>query len=139
MVKQRNKFQSHTHARWLGFIAVLLMSLALAACSTGSDPVADPQQRDGTDGTVVHVSARITGFSLDKSSVSAGAVTFVVKNDDDMPHDFSIQGNGVDTKTARIRPGQTASLSVNLTPGAYNYKCTVEGHSQMMHGTLTAK
>jgi plastocyanin len=115
------------------------MSVALAACSIGSDPVADPQQRDGTDGTVVHVSAKIFGFSLDKTSVNAGHVTFMVKNDDNMPHDFAIQGNGVDAKTARIGPGQTASLSVNLTPGTYTYICTVEGHGRLMHGTLTAK
>ena len=49
----------------------------------------------------------------------AGTITFLVRNDGTMPHDFAIQGNGVDQKTVMIKPGQTASLTVDLKPGIY--------------------
>ena len=68
----------------------------------------------------------------------AGTITFLVRNDGTMPHDFAIQGNGVDQKTVMIKPGQTASLTVDLKPGIYTYKCTVPVHALLgMKGTLT--
>ena len=81
-----------------------------------------------SSGTTLHVVDGLR-FALDASQVRAGTITFLVKNDGPMPHDFAIQGNGVDQKTAMLKPGHTASLTVDLKPGTYTYKCTMPGHA----------
>lgn len=130
-------------------LGVWLLSVMLAACggrttpgnevATGA-PSDRTQQKDGAHGseTTLHVVATGFAFVLDASQVRAGTITFLVKNDGPMPHDFAIQGNGVDQKTTMLKPGHTASLTVDLAPGTYTYKCTVPGHAVLgMQGTLT--
>lgn len=91
-------------------------------------------------GTVVGVTAGKPSefkFTLSKTSVPHGAVTFKVTNKGTVPHDFKIAGK----KTALINPGQTKSLSVTFAKaGKYPYQCTVSGHAAAgMKGTLTVK
>jgi uncharacterized cupredoxin-like copper-binding protein len=44
----------------------------------------------------------------------------------------------VDQKTGMLKPGHNASLTVDLKPGIYTYKCTILGHALLgMKGTLT--
>ena len=55
-----------------------------------------------------------------------------------MNHDFAIRSNGVSEKTRRIKPGESATLTVELEPGTYTYICTTSGHEQLgMRGTIT--
>jgi uncharacterized cupredoxin-like copper-binding protein len=64
--------------------------------------------------------------------------SIVVTNDDPMPHDFAIEVNGVEHKTTMLDPGKAESLTVDLKPGTYKYRCTVTGHSLVgMRGTFT--
>jgi plastocyanin len=77
-------------------------------------------------------------FALTVSQVRAGITTFLVKNEAAMPHDFAIQGHGVDQTTGMLKPGDTALLIVDLKPGIYTYRCTMLGHALLgMKGTLT--
>jgi uncharacterized cupredoxin-like copper-binding protein len=72
-------------------------------------------------------------FTLSSSSVKAGSVTFKVTNKGKIPHDFSIGGK----KTATLKPGASATLTVTLKKGSAPYKCTIPGHAQAgMKGTL---
>ena len=90
------------------------------------------------NGPSVNVAARDFAFSLDTAEIKAGTVTFVVKNNGSMPHDFEIRGDGVTQKTEMLDPGETASLTVDLQPGTYTYVCTVGGHNFLgMKGTFT--
>jgi plastocyanin len=134
---------------WPHFLGALLLSVTLASCSGRTIPENEvasgalanraPQQEGMSGGgTTLHVVATGFAFVLDASQGHAGPVTFLVKNAGAMPHDFAIQGNGVDQKTAMLKPGQTASLTVDLKPGTYTYKCTVPVHALLgMKGTLT--
>jgi uncharacterized cupredoxin-like copper-binding protein len=62
----------------------------------------------------------------------------VVQNNGSTQHDFAIRGNGVVKKTATIKPGETARLTVDVEPGNYTYICTIPGHEQLgMNGTFT--
>jgi uncharacterized cupredoxin-like copper-binding protein len=64
------------------------------------------------------------------SSPHAGKVTFNVKNDGKLPHDFVVEGNGVKEKTPLLNPGQSKTLEVDLKPGTYDVYCSVPGHKQ---------
>jgi plastocyanin len=135
--------------RWLHRLGILLLSVALAACAgrtTPGDKVAigassaRTPQEDGVNGsgTTLHAVATDFAFALDASQVRAGTITFLVKNTGAMPHDFAIHGHGMDQKTSMLKPGHTVSLTVDLKPGTYTYKCTMLGHTLLgMKGTLT--
>ncbi len=60
----------------------------------------------------------------------AGPVVFDVKNVGKLPHDFVIQGGGVNEKTPTLDPGATAKLKVTLKPGSYDVYCSIPGHKQ---------
>jgi plastocyanin len=137
------------HIRRLHLLGLLMLSVALAACGGRTMPgnevaIGAPSDRtpqeDGANSSKMTLHAVATGFAfvLDASQVCAGAITFLVKNEGPMPHDFAIQGNGVAQITAMLKPGNTASLTVDLKPGTYTYKCSVPGHAFLgMKGTLT--
>jgi uncharacterized cupredoxin-like copper-binding protein len=121
----------------LRLLVVTFLAALLAACSSnqpGSVASGDKVARSST----INVVSEDLQFSLDSTQVSAGTVTFVVKNEGDMPHDFAMDVNGEEHKTAMIHPGETETLIVDLRPGTYSYKCTVPGHALLgMRGTIT--
>jgi uncharacterized cupredoxin-like copper-binding protein len=90
--------------------------------------------------TVVNVAAGKSGFSftLSKSTVPHGAVTFKVKNVGGFPHSFKVcaspKGGSANScagkGTPTISPGASATLTVTLAKkGSYEYLCTVPGHA----------
>jgi uncharacterized cupredoxin-like copper-binding protein len=102
-----------------------------------------------TKATTVNVSinaAKEFSFTVSPKAVKAGAVTFKITNKGNLPHDFKIcasnkggTANACAGKvTAQINPaGGTATLSVNLKAGSYEYLCTVSGHAAAgMKGVL---
>ena len=75
-------------------------------------------------------------FTLSKKTVAKGVVTFKVANRGKLEHDFKIAGK----KTAKLKPGKTATLKVTLKKGKAAYLCTLPGHAAGgMKGTLTVK
>jgi plastocyanin len=138
------------YQRSVQLVTLLFLSIALVACGggerearnrDGAEPHASAPQAVGaanTAGTPVNVVARDFEFLLDTNSTGAGPVTFVVTNEGSMPHDFAITIDGERQKTAMIQPGSSASLTVDLQPGTYEYICTVPGHDILgMKGTFT--
>ncbi len=114
----------------LGFL-ILVVTLACRSSAQGGGIASE-------DNPTVNVVAQDMKFALDASQANPGTITFVVRNNDHMPHDFSISGNGVDEKTPMIDPGETARLEVTLESGNYSYMCTVPGHALLgMKGTFT--
>jgi uncharacterized cupredoxin-like copper-binding protein len=69
-------------------------------------------------------------IALDSSSISAGRVTFDVKNDGKIPHDLVVKGNGIEAKTPLLDAGESKPLTVDLKPGTYDLYCSVPGHKQ---------
>ncbi|MCA1723470.1 MAG: cupredoxin domain-containing protein, partial [Thermomicrobia bacterium] len=79
-------------------------------------------------------------IALDKSTVNAGMVTFQIKNNGPSPHNFNVKINGVEQGVPTFDAGLTMTLTLNLTPGTYDYRCNIPGHDLLgMKGTLTVK
>jgi len=106
-------------------LSVLAVLGVLAAPALGA--------RAHSTATAVTVTATEFKFKLSKLSVPHGSVTFTVVNKGKVAHDFKIAGK----KTALIKPGKSAKLTVTLKAGKYPYLCTVPGHAAAgMKGTL---
>jgi uncharacterized cupredoxin-like copper-binding protein len=120
--------------------SVLLMAaaLALAGCGGGNES-SSPQTGGGSSQQAVSISE--TEFSLDPSTVEiggAGKVTFEVENRGQVAHALEVEGNGVEEETAEIQPGESATLSVELSkPGSYEMYCPIDGHDDKgMKGSI---
>lgn len=118
-------------------LSLLLFSVVLVACNGGSTQPAGAALPT-TDSATVNVTAKDFSYTLDQTAIRAGTITFTVQNAGTMAHDFVLEVNGVEQKTPLLDPGQSATLKVTLSPGTYNYRCTVPGHDILgMKGTLT--
>lgn len=76
--------------------------------------------------TKVPVSETEFKITLGSTDLKAGEITFQVKNDGKVPHDFAIKETG--DKTKEIPAGGTAELKVTLKPGKYVFYCSIPGH-----------
>ena len=115
-------------ARVTSAAALLAVVGVVAAPALGS--------RTHATATAVTVTATEFHFKLSKMSVTHGSVTFTVVNNGKLAHDFKIGGK----KTALVKPGKSAKLTVTLKAGKAAYLCTVAGHAAAgMKGTLLVK
>jgi plastocyanin len=111
-------------------LALLAMTLTLAACGGGGDGAADPG--DGT------VEIEASDFAFDPSAVSApaGTVEFELTNVGAAEHDIVVE-EADDTEVVRAAAGETATGSIELEAGSYTIYCSVPGHrASGMEGTL---
>lgn len=78
-----------------------------------------------TPTTTVNVGMREYAFDMDKTSVPAGCIQFVIKNNGREQHNFDIQG----VKAGAILPdGGTETWAVQLTAGTKQIVCDVPFH-----------
>ena len=111
-------------------------AVAASALLWALPAAAQPQAAKATTVTVSAGSPTEFKFTVSKTSVPAGPVTFVVTNKGQLPHDFSIAGK----KTTLLQAGKSAKLVVTLKKGKASYQCTVSGHAAAgMKGTITVK
>jgi uncharacterized cupredoxin-like copper-binding protein len=130
-------------------LVLLVASLLIAACGSGSDrqdtATVNTPQPSGANagaanagGATINVTLKEMTVALDKTQALAGTTTFVVQNNGHAPHNFAIKGNGVEQKIPLLEPGRSATLTLDLSPGTYEYECAVPGHAMAgMQGTLT--
>ena len=129
----------------LTLLALIALTLGLAACGGGDDEAATtgaatPTAGGGGGGAGGTVQIKTSsGISYDESSVeaAAGDVTIEYTNDGGLPHNVTLEGSGVDGEaTETITEGST-ELTVNLEPGEYTFYCSVDSHrDQGMEGTI---
>jgi uncharacterized cupredoxin-like copper-binding protein len=107
-------------------------TLAFAASALGA-----PAKQAATTDAVTAGKPQELRFTVSKSTVPKGTVTFKVTNKGSLSHDFKIAGK----KTPLIAKGKTATLTITFKKaGKYPYLCTVPGHAAAgMKGTLTVK
>ena len=122
-------------SRWLA-VAAAVAGFALAAPLTALAVGTGTTAAKATTITVTAGKPTEFHFTLSKSSVAKGSVTFKIANKGKLAHDFKIAGK----KSPMIQPGKSATLKVTLKSGKLKYECTVPGHAAAgMRGTLTVK
>ena len=103
----------------------------LAAAGGPATTVAGGSEGAAAAGTVVEVS--LSDFAIDiATEMTAGPTTFNITNTGAVPHNFEIEGQGIEQELeANLEPGQTGSYTVDLAPGTYTAYCPVDGHRGM--------
>ena len=142
------------HPRFVAIaFPIALLSLAIAGCgssssssSTTSSGAASTQPSGAASGgQTVKLSADPNGalkFAQTSLSAKSGSVTLDMSNPSSsgVEHGIAVEGNGVDQDGTIVQPGGTATLTVNLKPGNYEFYCPFDSHKQQgMTGTLTVK
>lgn len=117
----------------------LFVVLVAAGCGGGGgegSSVGDDEPFEPASGADYEVFASEFAFAppflvLDKP----GTYTFAVRNDGNLPHNFTVKGVG---GTEDAQPGETKTVELTLDKaGAYEIVCTIGDHeAQGMFGTL---
>jgi len=121
-------------------VLVVAASLVLAGC--GGSYSGSSGSTGGTAGASKQtVSISESEFKLSPSKVSVdqtGKVTFRVKNAGTVTHALEIEGRGVEEETGSISPGQSKTLTVDMSKaGEYEMYCPIDSHRDKgMEGTI---
>jgi plastocyanin len=109
----------------------LMLGVALAACGTGGSAGGTAFSSEVV-AQQVQVAADPSGaLRWDKATyeATAGDITFVVKNDSPMPHQFTLEGNGVSYRSGTLKAHTTSNFTVKALPaGEYQIICDYPGH-----------
>jgi len=138
----------------LAVMFAVLVSIALVACggsddSTGTETGGEATSGAAADtgkqgGSTLSLEADPDGqlaYTSEEATAEAGEVTVDFNNPQSLPHDVAIEDSSGETvgKTDVISD-DSATTTVDLSPGTYTYYCTVPGHRDAgMEGTLTVK
>jgi len=107
----------------------LIVAAALAAAVAGAAFAGVVAHKSAAVKTV-NVTEKEFHISLSPAKGAAGPVKFVIKNTGKYAHGLAISGPGVKLKkTALIKPGKSATLTVTLESGTYSIWCPVPGHA----------
>jgi plastocyanin len=130
-------------------LVLVALVLGVAACGGGDDEGGGNGGGGGGGGvggggTTLQLAADPSGaLKFDKTSLEApaGTVTIDFTNDASIPHNVTVEGNGVEDEATETITQSTATLTLDdLQPGTYTYYCSVAGHRAAgMEGTLTIK
>ena len=114
---------------------IVTIGAALALASCGSD---DSNDSTGTSAASTGAAAKpevidatLTEYKIAPSSteLQVGTYTFKATNKGKQVHIFEVEGQGVESETAEIQPGETADLTVELKKaGTYEFYCPVGNH-----------
>jgi plastocyanin len=124
------------------------LALGLAACGGGDEGNGGGNGGGGGGGggssTTLDLAADPGGaLAFDKTSLEApaGNVTIDFTNDASIPHNVTVEGNGVEDEATDTITQSTATLELtDLQAGTYTFYCSVGNHrAGGMEGTLTIK
>lgn len=110
----------------------LLVALGGVACGSDDD---EDEATSGGEGATKTVAIKAADFAFDPKTIELKAgekVTFVIDNGDQVDHNLTVDGLGVDQDVA---PGRTAQADATAKAGTFAYFC--EFHPAQMTGTIT--
>ena len=132
----------------------MLVALIAAGCGGGSDNSSSSNDTaadtggaadtsGGSGGETLQLAADPSGalkFDPTALEATAGQVTIDFTNDSSVPHNVTIEGNGIEEVASDTVTGDKSSVSADLPAGTYTFYCSVDGHKAAgMEGTLTVK
>jgi plastocyanin len=128
--------------------AIITALVALAGCGGGGDGKSGGGQTKDTvtvgKNQPIALAAKEYSFEPKNVIVKSGTtkpavVRFVLRNSGSLAHDLHVQKDGQDLGgTPIFGPGKTDSGQATLSPGTYQFICTVGDHADLgMKGTLT--
>ena len=106
-------------------MSLLLIPMALATLSG----------RPETPPVTIHLSEWKVEASVAQAPV--GPTVFIVSNTGSIPHQFEVEGRGLERRTRLLQPGQTDTLRLTLRAGNYELYCPVGAGSHEHLGMLT--
>ena len=114
-------------------------STPAASTPATSTPATSTPATGGAGASALTIGEKEYKLNPSSATAKAGSVTIDVKNDGQIPHNLTIEGNGIkETKTANLEPGSGGKLTVTLKPGKYEMYCSIDGHKDLgMKGTIT--
>ncbi len=112
--------------------------------TTGTAAEATATTPSGDQGTSAGSSVEVQGtlrewaIDLSQQEVPAGKVVFIVTNEGQFAHNFSVEdGTGVIAKTPNFSKADGAqTLEIELAPGTYNVICSLPGHAARGQQTI---
>jgi len=114
---------------------VAFAAIALAACGSSGGGSSEPTKT--VTGGAITVDAADVKFDVGEIKTAPGPLTVTLVNTGAMQHTFKIDGTSLLIKT---NGGKTASGTVTLAKGTYDFECTVPGHKgQGMKGTVVVR
>ena len=128
---------NHRIMRLLIISALTVLSVAGCGDDDEGSEVTAPDQATSaptggaTTGTVIDVDERDFTIELSTTEFAPGTYTFVATNNGQTTHALEIEGQGLEEETEDIAPGNSASLSVTLEAGEYEFYCPVGNHKDM--------
>jgi plastocyanin len=118
------------HRRTLVAIVALALG-ALGACG-GSSKAAEPTKT--VENGAITVAAFDVRFDVGVIKTAPGKLAVTFENNGSMQHDFKINGTSL---LLKANAGKSATGSVTLAKGTYEFECTIPGHKgQGMKGTV---
>lgn len=133
---------STRQAAWTICTAILLIAAsgyaAVAAPPTRTGPVTESIPAAMPQFQLVHAqttstSVRETEFAVGMAnSLAAGTYTFDVQNAGLINHDLVISQSGAEVaRTPNIPSSSASTLTVTLSPGTYEFWCSIPGHRSL--------
>lgn len=133
---------SSKHLPVLAASALTALGFAAGCGGDGGEEAAPATTAAAAEATTLELAADPGGalaFDAAELEAPAGEVALVLVNDSPLPHDVSIEGNGV-AVAGETFTGGTRTTVATLEPGTYTFYCSVPGHREGgMEGTLTVK
>jgi plastocyanin len=122
-------------------LAVPCTVLVLLAGCGGGDQKSSGSATVSAGGTVPITADE---YSFDPGRVvvdGTGSLTIRLRNAASLPHDIRVRRGDRDVGgTPSFEPGRTETAQVSLTPGTYQFLCTVGDHAKLgMRGTLEVR
>lgn len=131
-------------------VAIALAMFGLVACgddddgeTTAAETTTEATTAGGGGSTVAITAAADGSLAYDQTEVdaTAGEVTIDFDNPAALSHDVAVEDDaGTELGKTDIIAQDTATTTIDLTPGTYTFFCTVPGHREGgMEGTLNVK
>jgi plastocyanin len=110
---------------FIGVVVVLFVGMLAAVEIFGAS--SESEAAAGKKVAVVEVEYKI---ELPKTTLAPGSYSFEVANNGKIPHNLTVAGPGATEHTQDISAGGSATLTVDLKPGTYDFYCSIPGHKQ---------